>query len=77
MDILMALPSNIVADNIYPQAVRIIKDPNHLIEAMDFYCDSSNHCTDSVTAILWAGGTWNQSESFWVYSMHTPETLSW
>jgi hypothetical protein len=36
MDILRALPSNIVADIVYPLAVHVIKDRNHLVEAVDF-----------------------------------------
>jgi surface protein len=43
MDILRALPSNIGADIIYPLAVCVIKDRNHLIEAVDLYCDESSH----------------------------------
>jgi Mycoplasma protein of unknown function, DUF285 len=43
MDILRALPSTIVADIVYPLAIRIIRDRNHLIEAVDFYCDENNH----------------------------------
>jgi surface protein len=43
MDILRALPSNIISDIIYPLAVRVVKDRNHLIEAVDFYCDEINH----------------------------------
>jgi surface protein len=46
MDILRALPSNIVADIVYPLAVRIIEDRNRLIEAVDFYCDENNHDSD-------------------------------
>ena len=38
MDILRALPANIVATNIYPFAVFVIKDRDHLIEAVDRYC---------------------------------------
>jgi surface protein len=46
MDVLRALPSIIVADIIYPLAVRIIKDRYHLIKAVDFYWDPSNHDSD-------------------------------
>jgi surface protein len=37
---------NIVADIVYPLAVRIIIDRNHLIEAVDFYCNERNHDSD-------------------------------
>jgi surface protein len=57
MDILRALPSNIVADIIYPLAVRIIQDRNHLIEAVDFYCDERNH--DSYLCRRYPIGQWD------------------
>jgi surface protein len=43
IDILRALPSNIVADIMYPLAIRVIKDRNQLLEAVDCYCEESNH----------------------------------
>jgi Mycoplasma protein of unknown function, DUF285 len=43
MDILRDLPSNIVAEIIYPLAFCVIKDRNHLIEVVDFYWDERNN----------------------------------
>jgi surface protein len=43
MDMLRALPSNIVSDIIYPLAVRVIKDRNHLIEVVDIYRERNHN----------------------------------
>jgi surface protein len=57
MDILSALPCNIVADIIYPLGVYVIKDRNHLISAVEFYFDESYQ--DSYLCRRYPIGQWD------------------
>jgi hypothetical protein len=61
MEILRALPSNIVVDIIYPLAVRVIKDRHHLIYRRWISIGTRATVTQAfVAVILLANGMWNK-----------------
>jgi surface protein len=61
MDLLRSLPANIVAIYIYPFAVKVIKNREELIEAVDEYLDEF-YCDDDEDEVSWSDKDEDDSE---------------